>query len=85
MFVRSSLFVVFLNILLTNVKCSVISYSMVNERILERRTREASSIINSSNWMKNISKLNEDLLNIQAVIVKDEELKGKCMTGSKKG
>ncbi|XP_033225754.1 uncharacterized protein LOC117178437 [Belonocnema kinseyi] len=83
MFLSSSLLVFFLDFLLKNVECSVISYQVKNSKTTqERKKRETINQSNSSNWIKPISDVNQDLLNVQAIIAKDEKMKDNCMTGS---
>ena len=51
------------------------------ERIEKRKVREIPEL---EDWIKPIGKIKPELLNIQAIIVKDEELTQNCMQGSPK-
>ena len=82
MFIRFSFMVIFINFLLIHSECSVtFSRMKKGERIEKRKVREIPEL---EDWIKPIGKIKPELLNIQAIIVKDEELTQNCMQGSPK-
>lgn len=72
MFVRPSLVVIFLHILLTNVECSVMSIEAEN---MGRSQQD---------WIFVAEIIDKQLMYVHAFIAKDEELQGDCMTTSRK-
>lgn len=79
---RFSFLVLFINIFLIHFQY-IIMFQEVEEKG-ERNRRETVRRFSeiSQDWMKEILNVNKELLDVQAIIAKDEESTTNCMTGA---